>query len=460
MQSSSDLNSSPVPPAQPQPSFTQQSPLPIGTPASKNIKKIILFAGIIILSLTLLVFSLTYLFYVKPRLATVKIINTLSPQVAILKTSAKSVIATLDKIHLLVTAENPADSPLPLETSGLIIHPVLSYLRIDQNVLGLQTVNSNSMLEQSTQSIQKEMSNFWEEFDINNPKVAGIRTVAENITTQKNRDLKDETTKAKEYVTKAQKDVDDLVNNSSLAPSSISKTSRDKILESQKVKNEVSPYLSEAQKIANYYQILSDLLITMSTKISSFKTSLSAVSSALANISPDEILNNGLKTRATQAQIFLDQAKKDTDDIKLLSDTLQNMKAEDLPANSQEYHAHNLAVLSAVHEYFVTTSGVLQGFITAFRVVSGKLEKNQLTTVDINMIQSVIMAGVNQAKVADAKFASDLLKLVGEEQTLTLSFWQNNTVIGHGVNVEASIDAYEKLLDKLKQNSKVPLFVK
>ncbi len=461
MQPAPDLNPSPAPPsAQPIPSFSQQSPLSTGAPAAKNIKKIILFAGIITLSLTLLAFSLIYLFYVKPRLATIKIISTLSPQVTNLKTSAKSVIAALDKIHLLVTAENPADSPMPLETSGLIIHPLLSLLQIDQNVLGLQTVKTNSILEQSAQIIQEEMSRYWDELAQNNPQIAGIRTVTENITTKKNRDLKDETTKAKEYVTKAQKDIDDLVNSSSLTPSSISKTTRDKILESQKVKNEVSPYLSEAQKIANYYQILSDTLITMSTKISSFKTSLSAVSSALANISPQEILNNGLKTRATQAQIFLDQAKKDTDDIKSLSDTLQNMKAEDLPANSQEYHTHNLAVLSAVHEYFVTTSGVLQGFITAFQVVSSRLEKNQLTTVDMNMIQSVIMAGVNQAKVADAKFASDLLKLVGEEQTLTLSFWQNNTVIGHGVNVEASIDAYEKSLDKLKESSKVPLFVK
>lgn len=460
MQSAADLDYSPLPSSQPMPSFPQHSPLTTSPPASKNIKKIILFTGIAILILTLLTFFLTYLFYVRPRLATVKIISTLSPQISTLKISAKSVIASLDKIHLLVTEQNPFDSPLPLETSGLIIHPLLSLLQIDQNVLGLSTVNSNSLLEQSAQKIQEEMSNYWDELAKNNPQIAGIRTTSESLNIQKNRELKDETIKAKEYVTKAQKDIEDLVNASSQTPSSINKTSRDKILESQNVKKEVSPYLSEAQKIANYYQIISDTVITMNTKISSFKTSLAAVSSALANVSPDEILNNGLKTKTTQAQIFLDQAKKDTADIQSLSDSLKSIKTEDLPAASPEYHAHNLAILTTVREYFETTSGVLQGFITAFQLVSRKVENNQLSTVDMNMIRSVFLAGVNQAKIADAKFASDLLKLVGEEQSLTLTFWQNNTVINQGVNVEANIDAYEKSLSKLKENSKVPLFVK
>ncbi len=460
MQLAADLNSSPSPSLQPIPPSPQQTPSPNSIPASANIKKIFLVAGIGSLILILLTFTLTYFFYVRPRIATVKIISTLSPQVATLKTSAKSVIAVVDQIHLLVTAQNPADSPLPLETSGLIIHPQLSYLQIDQNVLGLQTVNSHSLLEQNAQNIQEEMSNFWEEMDRNNPQIAGIRTTAENSSTQKTRDLKDETIKTKEYVAKAQKDLDELVNSSSQASSFIGKTSRDKILESQKVKKEISPYFSEAGKVAGYYQILSDTLITINTKISSFKNSLASVSSALSNITSDEVLNNGLKTRAIQAQIFLDQAKKDTDDIQSLSDALQNIKAEDLPAASTEYHAHNLAVLSAVHEYFVTTSGVLQGFITAFKVVSGKVEKNQFSTVDLNMIRSVITAGINQAKVADAKFSSDLQKLIGEEQSLTLTFWQNNTVINQGVSVEASIDAYEKSLDKLKESSKVPLFIK
>lgn len=459
MQLTADLNSSPSPSLQSFPSSPQQTPTPARIPAS-NMKKIFLAAGIGSLILILLIFTLSYFFYLRPRIATVKIISTLSPQVATLKTSAKNVIAAVNQIHLLVTAENPADSPLPLETSGLIIHPLLSLLQIDQNVLGLQTVNSNSWLEQNAQNIQEEMSNYWDELDNENPRIAGIRTAAENITTQKNRDLKDETIKAKEYVTIAQKDIDDLVNSSAQAPSSISKSNRDKILASQKVKQDISPYFSEAQKVAGYYQIISDTLITMNTKITSFKNSLSAVSSSLANISPNEVLDNGLKTRATQAQIFLDQAKKDTDDIKTLSDTLQNMKAEDLPAASPEYHAHNLAVLSAVHEYFLTTSGVLQGFITAFKVVSGKVEKNQFTIVDVNMIRSVITAGINQAKVADTKFVSDLQKLLGEEQSLTLTFWQNNTAINQGMNIEASIDAYDKSLSKLKENSKVPLFVK
>ncbi|OGG22431.1 hypothetical protein A3D03_03760 [Candidatus Gottesmanbacteria bacterium RIFCSPHIGHO2_02_FULL_40_13] len=460
MQSTANINSSPISSAQPIPPSPLQAPSSEKIPASLNIKKIILFAGIISLILLILAFTLTYFFYVKPRMATVKIINTLSPQITSLKTSARSVIAVVDQIHLLVTAENPEDFPLPLETSGLIIHPQLSYLQMDQEVLGLQSPQENFLVEQNAQNIQEEMSNFWEALGRNQSQIAGIRTVAENISTQKTRELKDETIKAKEYVAKAQKDLDELVSSTTQTSSSLNKTNRDKLMESQKVKKEISPYFSEAGKVAGYYQILSDTLISINTKISSFKNSLSAVSSALSNITPDEILQNGLKTRASQAQIFLDQAQKDTADIKSLADTLQTISAEELPANAGEYHAHNLAVLSSVHEYFVTTSGILQGFITAFQVISGKAEKNQLSTVDMNMIRSVIMAGINQAKVADAKFASDLLKLVGEEQSLTLTFWQNNTVINQGVSVEASIDAYEKSLDKLKQNSKVPLFVK
>lgn len=459
MQLAADSNSSPSPSPQPIPSSPQQTPTPTRIPAS-NMKKIFLVAGIGSLILILLIFTLSYLFYVRPRIATVKIISTLTPQVATLKTSAKNVIAAVNQIHLLVTAENPADSPLPLETSGLIIHPQLSYLQIDKNVLGLQTVNSNSWLEQNAQNIQEEMSNYWDDLDKNNPQIAGIRTSSESLNVQKNRELKDETIKAKEFTIKAQKDLDDLVNSATQTAPPISKTSRDKILESQKVKNDVSPYFLQAQKIANYYQIISDTVITMNTKISSFKTSLSAVSSALANIPSSEVLNNGLKTRTTQAQVFLDQAKKDTDDIKTLSDTLKSIKAEDLPERVEEYHTHNLAILTTVREYFETTSGVLQGFITAFKVMSEKVDKQQFTTVDLNMTRSVILAGVNQAKIADAKFASDLLKLVGEEQSLTLTFWQNNPVINQGVSVEASIDVYEKSLAKLRENSKVPLFVK
>lgn len=446
MQTNPPLRATPLP----QP---VSAPLAVKPPLNT---KIILISLISFFLLTIIGITAGYFFYVRPRQITLKVVNTLLPRVEAVKVSTKSVRASLDTIYLMITEDSPENSGQPLETSGVIIHPQISRLLIEPNILGLQTKPVYSFVEKNTLNIYTQVKNAFQVFYNNDKNIAGIQTVAENINVQTNRKIKDETIKARDNITKAKQDLDKLMTLSDTSVQSLPRAVKTKISDSQKVNHELNPYINEAKKISDYYNTLSDILININLKVTSFKNSLTSASSLLASVDNQNTDPSQLNTRVTQSQIFLDQAKKDTDEIKKMSESLKGITEENLPLTIQEYHAHNIAVLESVTQYFTSSSSVLQGFITAYQSILQKAGNSTLQPIDILILKNVVTIGVQTIQTADAKFVSALQKLIGEEKTLTISFWQNNTIIASGDKVEKQIDDYDTVLNKLKSDNKIP----
>ena len=200
------------------------------------------------------------------------------------------------------------------------------------------------------------------------------------------------------------------------------------------------------------------MLITMNTKVDSFQNSIRSAASVLTPPSQADL--SSFKSSISQSQMFIDQAKNDTQEIKTLADSFKNKALSSLPLESQDFHNHNVKVLTAVIDYFTTLQDSLQTMITSSDSFFTKLEQKTATAQDLSRFQKDISDSIQTGSVADAKFISDLQSLIGEEQTLTLSFWQNNTLLSQGGNIEAMIADYDQTLDQLLTDSKIPLINK
>lgn len=435
--------------AVPQPSLGKEKP-------RFNIKLIII-ASISLLFFLILSISAGYFFYIRPRQSALKLVSDLLPQVASLKTSVKSVRLSLDNIYLLTAQEPSPNSSQPLETSGVIIHPRISQLMFEADILGLETqVLDYGYVEKNALNINTRVLDVFQALLSKDKRLAGIQTEAENMVVAQSRKLKDETLKTIEYVAKAKQELAGLISLSNSSTSTLSQSVATKVATLQKVNTQVDPYVNEAKKISDYYSSLSDILININIKITSFKNSLASSAALLASTADQSFDINEVNTKITQAQIFLDQAKKDTDEIKQMSETLKNIPFDNLPLGSEEYHAHNIAVLDSVTKYFSGSSTVLQGFITAYQSLIQKANAGTLRPIDGIILNNVISSGVNVIQTTEAQFTSNLQKLVGEEKSLTISFWQNNTIIASGDKVEKEIDDYNAVLNQLKSENKIP----
>jgi len=447
-----------LPPLPPQPLPPSQPPIQsapaVPPPAPKQFPFVLV--GLALLFLLVIGASTGYLFYVGPRMETTKLVKTLNPKLDALKKSTGGVRSVMDNIHQIVTRESILDKPSGLKADGLLLHGEFASIRIDTNILGVTDERKIGVVEPSIKELENRTNIALTNLADTNPNVAGARTVSEDATVKKTRELKDETLKADEYVKKATDDLQKLMVDSFEPPKILSKNTKDAFKESAKIKQQADPYFSESDKIANYYNVLSGVLITMTTKMESFGASIGGAKELLKQVRNEKDIS-GIQTRLAQTQSFLDQASKDIEEMKKLSAQLDAIPTSDIPMAAQEYHKHNLQVLATVTRYFESIGTIMSGFVSSSQAFYAKAQNHTATQGDLNAFLASLNEGISQGDQADAKFLADFQALAGEETSLTLSFWQNNTLISSGGRVEVEIDAYEKLLKKLEDESTLPL---
>jgi Na+-transporting methylmalonyl-CoA/oxaloacetate decarboxylase gamma subunit len=450
------INTNLVQPFSPAPPIPAVNNIQTGRP---GIPKLFLGIGMIFLVLFIVVPIVIYLTLISPRLKTVKIIDEIKPQISNLKLSTKSVRAVVERIHFLTTEEiNLQNSPAP-ETSKIIKPSRLAQSDDQTAVLGTSSTRPFSIVENSILQFSQDLNGFVSNMFSTDKNIAGIKTAKEDVLTEKYRQLKDETLKADEYLAKAQNDLSLLMAKSASSAKGMPKSSGEKITSSEIIAKRAKPFFEETKKISDYYKSISDILIETNTKIGSFKTSIASYGGIFGEIKNQPELS-GISSKMTQAQVFLDQAKKDTEDIKNLSEKLNKTDSSALPKEAENYHQHNVKVLNTVTQYFTSVSGLMQSLITATNVIVDKAQNSQLTSGDSRMFSIVTADIITESEKADAKFVSDLQSLIGEETTLTLSFWQNNNILSSSGLVEKDIDDYDKTINLLRENSKIPVLTK
>ncbi len=409
--------------------------------------------GAIVFGVLLLVGVMgSYFFYVVPRKNAVRLVDQLKPHVATLKSATSEVIDNLNRIYTLATEQEKADPKQNLQTRGLLIRPDVASLANSAAILGSSIeTGQKAIVERGLREVAKSMRGSMRTVIQPQSDVLGVTEPAEDPSMQTFRSLKAETVKAGESVRKAEASLTQLVSITQSLPS-LSADAKGKITSSGTLKISANGYLSEAKKIAEYYQTLSDIVIEMNTKITSFKSALSSAGTGFG-----AVLQSGnsvtAKTTLAQVQVFLDQGNKDMQDMKKLSEKLTGMPNELLPMASAEYHAHNIKVLQAATTYFTAQSGILQVLVSGAKTIVEKAEQNTLASSDLITFRSQLATGVSQSALSDAKFASDLQTLQGEEGSLTISFWQNNTRLGDGAKVAEAVGAYQTSLEKLRKDN-------
>src|SRR5207253_820071 len=104
-------------------------------------------------------------------------------------------------------------------------------------------------------------------------------------------------------------------------------------------------------------------ILSMDTAITSFKTALSSAGTSFSQLNNPSASPTTFYSTLSQSQIYLNQAKKDADDIKKLYQQLKDLPTGQLPNSAQKYHDHNVKVLETVSKYFDIESKTFQTFI-------------------------------------------------------------------------------------------------
>jgi hypothetical protein len=409
--------------------------------------------GCTVLSVVLILF---YFLFAYPRLNSTRITKKQKEITKELLTSIRNIRASLDNIKIITNEEWQIDTPLPLETSGLIIHPNLASILNEPDILGISVSPNIGVVENTVQYLQSSSKNIMMPVILSPTNVAGIQTVAENPFISQLRMLIDETNNTDGSAKKAQTDLDQLVENAQESNKFITEYTKVTLADTAKVDEKTRPYLEEALKISSYYQILADTLIRMNDKIISFKQSIQAAGNVL-NVENDSANFVMLQSQLKQAKVYVDQATKDTHDIKISTDNLKNIPLTHLPMSASQYHQHNIGVIESVTDYFTEISKYTNEMLAATDVVLTKMQSGNFTPNDLLIFQNSIVQTVQNSSTADTKFTSNLQSLINEEQSLTMSFWQNNTLISQGGDVEGMIDLYDKNLTKILSDSKIPI---
>lgn len=404
----------------------------------------------VVISLMLIIAVVgVYGLYVLPRQNTVRLVDQLKPHITTLKAATNDVITNLDAIYALATEQEKSVPKPNLQTTGILIHPDIAGLANNAAILGASVrLGQKAIVEQGMRQVAKGLNGSIR-MAMKSPQDVLGAVSTEDAYVQNFRSLKTETVKAGESVSKGQAAMAQVVTLTQSLPV-LPSDARGKISGSGPIKISAMGYFSEAKKIADYYQLLSDIIIDMNTKITSFKSAIASAGNGFGAVMQSGNSTTA-KTLLTQVQVFLDQAHKDMQDMKKLSEKLVGVSNESLPMASSQYHAHNIKVLEVATTYFVAQSDILQTLVTGANTVVEKGEKNMLTAADINVFQNQLTTGVSKSALSDAKFVSDLQSLQGEEGSLAISFWQNNTRLGDGKKVIEGISAYQTSLEKLRQ---------
>lgn len=431
------------------PAPIQKGKIPIPTLSFPIHNKMFLVGGVI----SIFLFfggglAAAYAFIITPKVNTVKFVADFQPKVSSLKTSIQLVDSSLEQLHQMATEE------LPLSSSN----PTLKTDNLDPSQQLAQ--KSNTLTASTLLTYISNLAQFHAMLQEYNPHIAGTQDTSETASIQRLRAVKDQTTTIDSNSSKAQEQIKELITLSSNTKLVMSNTSRAQIASSGQIQTVFTPYFTEVQKVAKYYQTLSDTLITMSTKIDSFKVSLASALIPFSGFNSQTSDINSLKANIATSQTFLEQADSDIEELNKLSETLQNIPQDSLPTQSQEYHNHNIKAFTAVKEYFTTQTTLVKGYLIALNAVITKSQSIGLTSGDLQSFQIVEVEGALAAQKADAKFISDLQSLASEEKTLEESFWQNDQALTTGKQVEQEIDGYNNRLNTLIAQNKVPLFTK
>lgn len=396
-----------------------------------------------------------YLFVIMPRQNTIRVVDEIKPHLITLKSATSDVIENMNSIHALATEQNTTPSKPNMQTTGVMVRPNISALTNTSNVLGSAiAMGQRSLVEEGFRSMAMSLRGTLRTILQHRGDVAGIETVSNEENSSTFRKLKTETVKTNESVRKAEAALEQLIQASSSPKGVLPRDAKGKITSSETLKISAKGYFSEAAKIAEYYEVLSDIVIEMDTKITSFKNAIASAGSGFGSVMRSGNSETA-KTTLLQVQVFLDQADRDMKSMKALSEKLNAVSSDVLPMAIHEYHEHNKKVLQVATTYFTVQSGILQGLVTGATNIVNKSEANALTMTDLTQYQNQLTIGVSQSALSDATFASDLQTLQGEEGSLVTTFWQNNSRIGDGEKVAEAVKAYQATMEKLRNDNKL-----
>lgn len=418
------------------PSPTPTSNNQVTTEPSKHfpVKLVVIIALILLLFGTL---GAGYIFV--PKIFSDRFATQLKPKVKSLKSSVTNVKGSISKIYYLAVDQTSSTPPEGVKTTGLLIHPNLAALLVDTNVLGVSTDSNKAIIEQKAVQWSKQLKGV---NDISTAKDANVlgsnTTYLDNVV----RGIKDQSLKTHQEIDQANSDLSNLKSVIQKPPVLITPNMKDKVVSNNGLDKNINPYLNEAGKISNYYNTISDTILTMNIKIQSFKNSLSLVSSTMSSTGSQDT-----QTKLKQAQVNLDQAKKDADGVKQLIATLTNIPADQLPASSQDFHKHNIKVLDTVNTYFNSESKYMQQLLDTTNSFINQSPGKSINTLEFLQFRQQVQTITSAASVEETKFASDLLSLIGEESSLTKTFWQNNGILSKGDAAVTGITNLERSLD-------------
>ncbi len=435
--------SNPLPPQSQIPNVSTQMNVPTLTdipeiPSTHNYKKVLIISAVGIILISLVAGS----YFIVPKIFTHQFAVNLKPQLTTVTNDTKSVQQEINTMYYSITNQQSPNSNNGVNSSGLLLHPNISSLLPDSNVLGISTQGKNGILEQDVLDIATELKsvsllphNFKAE-----KNVAGINLTAIDPITSTFMEVKGESQKTSSDINKSQDDLSSLLNKINSEPSIIlTSNAKQEILHSSTLNNELKSYFAEAAKISSYYQNLASLMINMNTKIISFKTSIDSANTVLTKLNTPNLSADQIKSVLAQSQIYLNQAKQDTSDIEKMTSDFKNTPTDSLPASVNNYQQHNIKVLNTVETYFKSETTVLQSVVDDSNNLITKAQSGQATQADVLSYLNSLVNANNKLVIAETQFTSDIGTLVGEEDALTLSFWQDNGILAKGANINSDM---------------------
>jgi len=420
-------------------------PAPVQPPTPKRSSKKLVIALVVLVILIAGVGSgLIFL----PKYQGTQYVAKVKPAALALKNSTAEVNQTISQMYATITGnQNPTAPGGDLRVSGLLIHPEIALLSPSSNVLGVST--NPGLIESAVENIARQTKGTVSSLSEIHKKVAAASTSPADLIDSQFRQLISESQTAKDKTGQAQTDLDSALTSIHNQPFLLSGDVKQKIAQDSSLENDVKPYIDESSKISGYYEVTSNTIIGINTDITSFKTALNSAQASFSQITPSAS-PSAIQTALQQSQIYLNQAKKSSDDIKNLSQTLKNIPAQNLPTGSDKYQEHNIQVLETVTTYFDAESKIFQSFIDASNALLAKINTNSVTQNDLTDYQNTLATGGQNATLADTQFISDLQALVGEEKNLTLDFWQNSQIFSKSQKAQQSLTTLIDNLDSVK----------
>lgn len=398
-----------------------------------------------------------YSFFIAPRVQAHSVLKSLKPRVTAVYQAVSNVHKSMKSIEKKATADITIDPSHSAMNHGSAIHSQLSRIEADAYVLGTSTigVDSKGLLEGAVQGLQQHSNALLQQLSVS-PDVAGAETAFQQQYITAIKDLKRTAVQSIDLIISAQSTVYNLQTSSPNTPSlsEVNETMGKPAL----IKDQSDPYFTEALKISRYYERITDLVLTMNTKVRSFSISLASAANSMAALGQENMSTEGAKITMTQSQQYLLEAERHAKEITTLLNTLKTISPDELPAHAEEFHKHNIAVLNSLNNYFEGTTTVMHGFIDSTNSILTKISTGIIGPADLILYQQTIEKGMRQATVLDAAFIAEFQSILGEEKAITDSFWENTTILRDGDLLLADINSYNLSIEALATKNSVIFF--